>query len=55
MAPGCIMADDLVDDVLKVQSELFHRQVLTLWAARGGVEWGACANRHPSRLPRAAP
>lgn len=35
MTPGGVMTDDLIDDVLEVQCELFHRQVLTLVTAKG--------------------
>lgn len=42
MAPSGIMADDFIDDILKVQCELLHCQVLTLWAVGGGVEGGLC-------------
>lgn len=44
------MADDLIDDVLKVQCELLHRQVLTL-----GVGVGGCITCHAGRLPRGCP
>lgn len=37
MTPCGIMADDFIDDIFKIQCELFHCQVLTLWAAKG---WG---------------
>lgn len=34
MAPGSIVADDLIDDILEVQCELLHSQVLTLLGRR---------------------
>lgn len=46
------MADDLVDDVFKVQCELLHRQVLTLWAVRGG---GGLLQLPPQQAPGGLP
>lgn len=37
MAPCRVVADDFIDDILKVQRELLHCQVLTLWTAGGGA------------------
>lgn len=38
VAPGGVMADDLIDDVLEVQCELLHRQILALGEV-GGRGW----------------
>lgn len=52
VTPGGIMADDLIDDILKVQCELFHCQVLAL--GTDGRELGVGAANHPlhPRSPR---
>lgn len=54
MAPGGIVADDLIDDILEVQCELLHRQVLALWAGGGGAGEGLC-QPPPQQAPWGCP
>lgn len=46
MTPGGIVADDLVDDILKVQCELLHCQVLAL--VTDVRELGVGSANHPT-------
>lgn len=56
VAPGGIMADDLIDDILEVQCELLYRQVLALGMEGGRKGRGNGTNcPYPSTTSRDLP